>query len=68
MSDSVRARNIFEAIQIFLKKQNNIVLKDTDSGIKVPVGHRPVMEPWTSWLSSPSVSVLTGAIGSVTPH
>lgn len=68
MSDSVRARNIFEGIQIFFKKQNNTVLKDTDSGIKVPVGHRPAMEPWTSWLSSLSLSVLTGAMGSVTPH
>ena len=68
MSDSVRARNIFEGIQIFFKKQNNTVLKDTDSGIKVPVGHQPAMEPWTSWLSSLSLSVLTGAMGSVTPH
>lgn len=39
MSDSVRARNIFEGIQIFFfLKQNSLVLKDTDSGVKVPAG------------------------------
>ena len=40
MSDLVRARNIFEGIQIKKKKkrQNNFVLKDTDSGVKVPAG------------------------------
>lgn len=41
MFDSVRARNVFEGIQIFFfffLKQNSLVLKDTDSGVKVPAG------------------------------
>ena len=50
------------------KRQNNLVLKDTDSGVKVPAGPPTSNGTRTSWPSSPSLGVRTGAMGSITPH
>lgn len=68
MSDLLKGRKVFEGFQIKKIKQNNLVLEDTDSGVKVPAGHRPAVEPWTSWPHSPSLGVLISAMRDVTPH